>query len=447
MKYDTLQTATDRFVSLYQSHRASCFIGEHAASLARRDAAIARFSELGVPSRRDEEWKYSDLGAALQPEYTIDREARTVDRASLEPYFLSETGPRLVFINGVFAPAFSNIGVSAPGVTIGTIREYGRGAALPDALLDRSASLCPLPFARLNNALATDGVVIRLAREAATSDPAQILFITATDGAAVVSFPCVVVLAETSSQATIVENHIALGQGATLGVALTEIYAAANAHVDHIRTTELDDEAAHLGAILIGQARDSRVESCVIATGGRMVRHDFRVSLDGDGADCNLRGLSMLDGDEHVDNHLLVRHAAPRCTSREYFKNILDGDSRGVFCGRIHVDQNAQKTDGVQTSANLLLSSRAEAVTRPQLEIYADDVKCTHGATVGQIDEEAVFYMQARGVPEPEARTMLVRGFAVEILEEIRVEALRDRLKEACFTSRSSSPPALHTSA
>lgn len=441
MSTNDFQNATQRFIELYRAEREQLFLNESAESIARRDDAIARFEASGVPDRRDEDWKYTNLAPMARTQFTTDRAPRALSRDIIEPYLLDGgAGPRLVFVNGWYSAALSDLTGAPAGVLVEELQGEAGVADLPSDLLDRCADLGALPFASLNTALTTGGALIRIPANVQCVEPIQLLFIATADADPVASFPHTAIIAERGSHATVVENHIALDGASTLTNAVTEIFAADNAHVDHSRTTELADNAFHIGAIVARQLRDSRVESCVVATGGAIARHDFRFVLDGDNGDCNIRGLAMLDGHEHVDNHLLVRHARPHCTSREYFKNILDGSSRGVFCGRIYVDQVAQKTDGVQTNANLLLSDDAEAESRPQLEIYADDVKCTHGATVGQIDENAVFYLRARGVPEAEARAMMVRGFAGEILDEIRVEALRDRLREKLFAHDPAEP-------
>lgn len=436
MSTHDMQDTTQSFVDLYQRVKGELFSADNAEALARRDSAISAFGDIGVPDRKSEEWKYTNLAPISKLTFDVDMAVRDLDRSVIEPFTLEgAAGPCLVFVNGHYSESLSTLTALPQGVSVERLQSDANLDELPSELLERCADLGPLPFARLNTAMTTGGAFIRVAKNIASVDPIQLIFITTADAAPIASFPRVAIVAEESAEVTVVENHIALEGASTLTVALTEIQADANAHVDHARTTELADGAYHIAAIAARQGRDSRVESCVVATGGEIARHDFRVVLDGDNGDCNIRGLAMLDGQEHVDNHLVVRHAKPNCTSREFFKNILDGASRGVFCGRIYVDQIAQKTDGVQTNANLLLSDDAQAETRPQLEIYADDVKCTHGATVGQLDEEAIFYLRARGVPESEARAMLVKGFAGEILDEIRIESLRDRLKDKLFNA------------
>ncbi|RMH30577.1 MAG: Fe-S cluster assembly protein SufD [Planctomycetota bacterium] len=419
-------TATDRFAALYEGARAALAGSARDGEMARRDAAMARFREMGVPRRGDEEWKYTNLAGLDALPFELAGAARVVAPEAVEPALVG-AGPRIVLVNGRFDERLSDATEAPAGVTV--------EAHVPaDAsVLDRCTDLAPLPFARLCEALAPTAAVVRVAPGVEAAEPIQAVFITTAGDAPVAAFPRLRVEAGAGASVTVVETHLVMGAGATVAASLTEIDAADGARVVHECTADLNESSWRLAAIVIRQARSSRVESAAVATGGGVTRHDFRASLDGPGADCALRGLAMLSRDEHVDNHLLVRHAAPECTSREFFKNVLDGSSRGVFCGRIHVDQDAQKTDGVQTNATILLSDDAEAQSRPQLEIYADDVKCTHGATVGQLDEGAVFYLRSRGLPEARARALLIDGFAGEILDAYTVAAVRDRLKSALF--------------
>lgn len=432
----TSQSMTQQFLDLYAEPRAGALARESAQAKLLRDDAIKQFAQAGMPDRHMEAWKYTSLAPIAAMPLTMDNSVRSIELAEVEPFFFNAgAGVRLVFVNGLYSESLSNLPSMQSGVLV---EPWGLGTATTSADLDagvieRCAEQLPLPLAPLNTALTSGGASIRIAPDTQCVDAIQLLFLATADATAAVSFPRVSVVVGRAAAATVVENHIALDGAPTLALPVTQIHAQVGSHVDHVRTVELSAGAVHLGAVAILQEPGSRVESCVVTSGGLLARHDFRVSLDGEGADCNIRGLAMLDGASHVDHHLLVRHAAPSCTSREFFKNVLDDSSRGVFTGRIYVDIDAQKTDGVQTNATLLLSDDAKTEARPQLEIYADDVKCTHGATIGQIDENAIFYLQARGVPEELARTMLIQGFADEILDEIRIEELRDRLKANRF--------------
>jgi Fe-S cluster assembly protein SufD len=439
-----IENATEHFLAEYERQRAAVGSDEPMQEVELRRDAIARFQKLGVPALRHEDWKYTNLAPIARTPYTASQApAASVDRTTVEAVFVNQSvGPRLVFVNGVYAQELSLLNDDAiTSVHITPLAPKGASIAdLPTDLLEHCAELSELPFASLNTAMTTCGAIIRLSKNVRCAEPIQLIFVSQTDTDPLVTFPRLTIIAEEGAEATIIENHLALPGAPTLSIAVTEVLAGDNSAITLERSTELAEGAIHLGAMAVDQRRDSRFSSSTISLGGAITRNDYRIALDGPGSDCQLRGLAALTGAEHVDNHLLVRHAAPNCTSREHFKNVLSDSSRGVFSGRIHVDQIAQKTDGVQINASLLLSDNARTESRPQLEIYADDVKCTHGATVGQIDSNAVFYLQTRGVSESDARAMLVRGFADEILDAIGVDTLRDRLKEKLFSQLAADP-------
>ncbi len=443
MSATVIENATEHFLAEYERQRETIGSNEPTQEVELRRDAIARFQKLGVPALRHEDWKYTNLAPIARTPYTASpATGGDVDRAAVEAVFVNRSsGARLVFLNGVYTPELSLLDESIAGVHIAPLAPKGASIAdLPADLLEHCAELSELPFADLNTAMTTCGAIIRLSKNARSAEPIQLVFVTQAGADPLVTFPRLTIIAEEGAEATIVENHLALPGAPTLSIAVTEVLAGDNSAITLERSTELAEGAIHLGAMAVDQRRDSRFSSSTISLGGAITRNDYRIALDGPGADCQLRGLAVLTGAEHVDNHLLVRHAAPNCTSREHFKNVLSDSSRGVFSGRIHVDQIAQKTDGVQINASLLLSDNARTESRPQLEIYADDVKCTHGATVGQIDSDAVFYLQTRGVSEQDAKAMLVRGFADEILDAIGVDSMRDRLKEKLFSSTAVDP-------
>ena len=245
------------------------------------------------------------------------------------------------------------------------------------------------------------------------------------------SHPRGLIVAEAGCRVTVIESYVGSGDGAQFTNAVTEIVAGKNAVVDHYKIVREPDQAYHVGTTHIHLGRDSSVSSHVVTLSGALVRNDVIAELDGEGALCTLNGLYITRDRSHVDNHLRVEHIKPHCDSREYYKGILDGHSRAVFTGRINVRENAQKTDAKQTNMNLLLSEDAQIDTNPQLEIFADDVKCTHGATIGQMDEDAIFYLQSRGIPEDDARGVLLLAFAQESVDQVRPEPLRSRLQDA----------------
>jgi Fe-S cluster assembly protein SufD len=287
--------------------------------------------------------------------------------------------------------------------------------------------------AALNAALATDGAVIRLARGVAVEAPIHLVFIGGVRKGE--SHLRNLVRAEAGSHATVVEHYVGEGEAATLTTAVTRIAAGADARIVHLKLQQETPQAVHLAAIDAFQARGSSFDSHALAFGARLARTDIRTRFEGEGCEALLNGLYHVDGRRHVDHHTRIDHAQPRGTSREFYRGILDGAGRGVFTGRIVVAPGAQRTDAQQRTDSLLLSPQAHADARPELEIYADDVKCAHGATVGQINDESLFYLRSRGIDEAHARNLLTWAFAAEALARIGVDSLRRRA-EAAIRSR-----------
>jgi len=284
-------------------------------------------------------------------------------------------------------------------------------------------------FTALNTALLADGAYVHLSRGVSLEQPIHILYVTTDEAEAMLMQPRNLVVAEPDSQATLIEHYVANGETAYWTNTLTEVVAEANASVTHYRLQEEGLRAFHVGGLHVHLDRDSRFTSHGIDFGGRLVRNELRSVLDAEGAECHLNGLSVLGGRQHVDNHTHIDHASPRGTSREFYKGILDGRARGVFHGRIVVHPHAQHSDAEQLNHNLLLSRDAEADSKPQLEIYADDVKCSHGATVGQLDTDALFYLRSRAVDEAAARDLLTYAFARDVLQRIGLEPVRLQLE------------------
>ncbi len=238
-------------------------------------------------------------------------------------------------------------------------------------------------------------------------------------------------VADENSQAHVIESYVSLGGGSYFSNAVTEVVLGQNASIEHYKLQEESTNAFHVATLQTHQGRDSRFVSHSVSFGGQLTRNDIRAVLSAEGTDCTLNGLFMVDGRQHVDFHTTVEHSQPHGTSQEYYKGILDGRSRGVFNGRVHVHPGAQKTDATQSNKNLLLSRNAEVDTKPELEIYADDVKCSHGATVGQLDPDALFYLRARGIDEGSARGLLTYGFAQDIIDRMPIQHVRERLEQA----------------
>lgn len=396
-----------------------------------RETAITRFASLGFPTLKDEEWKYTSVAPIEKRPFRLAEKSRDgvtaeqIERAALP----GAKGLLLVFVNGHFAPEFSRFH-ALPGVTLGSLAEaFEREPEILQAHLARAAD--GHAFTALNTAFMADGAYIHLAPGTVVDAPIQLLFVsTASTGDAFVAHPHNLIVAEDNSQAVIIESYAGSDEGGYFTNAITEVSTGRNAVIEHYKLQQEGLKAFHIGALHARQDRDSAFVSHAIDLGGALVRNDIRTLLDAEGADCTLNGLYVVGRRQHVDNHTHIDHAKPHGTSREYYKGILDGMARGVFNGRVVVHPDAQKTDAHQSNKNLLLSENAEMDTKPQLEIYADDVKCSHGATVGQLDSDAIFYFQTRGISADEARSLLIYAFASDIVSRIKLAPLRARVEE-----------------
>ena len=400
---------------------------------ARRVAGLTRFEQLGLPTPKDEAWRQTNLAALTRERFEIAslRGDATADPDLPQWTRLPLDGPRLVFHDGRHRPG-SGASVELPrGVLLCSLAEAL--ARFPERIerLLAGADDGATAFEALNSALVEDGAAVIVPDGLQLPQPIQLCYTAGGAPRATASHPLTLVLAGAGSSLRLVEQYVGPADGGYFTNARTRVHVEDNASVEHYRLQLESPTAFHIASTLSVQGRDSRYTAHNISLGGRMVRQDIRAVLDGEGATCLLYGLYMTRNSQHVDNHTLLDHAQPHCHSHELYKGILDDRSRSVFSGRIVVREGAQKTDAIQSNPNLLLSPTALAHTRPQLEIYADDVKCTHGATVGQIDEEGVFYLRSRGIPEAEARSLLVHAFAGEVLERIDLEPLRITLEQA----------------
>lgn len=398
---------------------------------ALRRAAFERFAALGFPTTKDENWRYTNLAPSLRTSYVPANELPLdAIREKLGALPFADLGcPRLVFVNGRYAP-----GLSTPPEGITAFSLYDAlisGAAA--AHLARYADIENNSLAALNTAFLEDGAFIEIARGKVLERPLYLLYVSAHGDRPAVTYPRTLIVAGRDSQAVIAEGFLALDGGAYFTNAVTEISMAEGAVIEHEKLQLESLEALHTGLLRVEQAANSSFVSQNIAMGAALARNEIAVVLGGEGAECTLNGLYATLGTQHVDNHTTLDHAKPHTTSTELYKGILDGRSQGVFHGRIIVRQEAQKTDAVQRNKNLLLSEAAAINTKPQLEIYADDVRCTHGATVGQVDPDAVFYLRSRGVGLEDARNLLTYAFTSEIVQKIKVEGIRSRLEKALF--------------
>jgi Fe-S cluster assembly protein SufD len=400
----------------------------------RRKAAMARFDELGLPTSRDEQWRHTNLTPLTRTVFHPGARGEP-PRGDLNMNALADLrlgGPRLVFVDGKRSAALSSTDGLCEGVRVMSLAEALE--QIPERLeasLVREHETPDGVFEALNSALLEDGAVVVVPDGVRLDAPIQLCFVSGGADEATASHPLTLLLAGQSSQVRLVEQYVGIDGSTYFTNARTSVEVGDNAIVDHYRLQLESDQAFHVSSLRSRQARDSRYTSHNVNLGGRLVRHDVRAALEGEGGTCQLYGLYLTRESQHVDNHTVLDHTSPHCDSRELYKGILDGKSSSVFCGRIVVRPGAQKTDAKQSNPNLLLSKSALAHTQPQLEIYADDVKCTHGATVGQIDADAVFYLRSRGLPEAQARDLLVNAFAGELLEHVQIESLRVALGSA----------------
>ena len=403
------------------------------AMVALRTKAMARFAQLGFPTLRHEDWRYTNVARIAKTAFRSAGDCR-VDLG--EQAIAVETFPeaqfhRLVFVNGFFASDLSSLQDSPKGVQIASLAETLRESPSSiEAHLARYASYENHAFTALNTALMEDGAFVHVAKGVVVEQPIHLLYIMTPGVEPIVAHPRSLIVAEETSQLTVVESYVGLGEGVYFTNAVTEISVGENAVVDHYKVQRESTQAYHVGTTQLYQRRSSTASSHTVSIGSEIARNDINAVLDGEGCDCTLNGLYIPAGTQHVDNHLRVEHRQPNCDSREHFKGILDDSARGVFTGRIIVHKDAQKTDAKQTNMNLLLSDNASVDTKPQLEILADDVKCTHGATIGQLDDDALFYLRARGIGAEAARSLLVFAFANESIERIKPKPVRDQVQQ-----------------
>ena len=395
----------------------------------QRRAAMAELDRRGMPTPRDEDWKYTSLAPlfATPLDLAANGAGGGLSEDAIAPFLIgSASWTRLVFVDGRYVAKLSNVPSSSPA----------RAGSLAEALItDEETVRAHLagsahegwhPFAALNTAFWDDGAFVHVPAGVGMSEPVQLVFVATGVPGARADHPRALVVLDRLSHATVIEHYVGLGGATYLANAVTQFVLGPGAILDHVKVLDEGSRAFHMGRLEARLDRDSRLTSCALTFGGRLARLEIDVRLGGEGGECRLDGLAVQAGRQHVDTHTVVDHARPRAVSRQLFKGVLDGKARGVFSGRVIVRPGANGTDAHQTNKNLLLSDGVEVDSKPQLEIFADDVKCSHGAADGQLADEALFYLKSRGLDEPAARTLLTRGFAREVLDRIRLEAVRD---------------------
>jgi len=397
-----------------------------------RQQGLEQLSRQGFPTPRHEDWKYTDVAPIVSRPFTPMVGGRQAElKAKVEQ--LGLPGPRLVFVDGQLSQELSSLEGLYEGLTVKPLRQAVReDAEALEAVLGQRARAEAHPFIALNAALLEEGAFIQVRQGAVAPSPVQLLFLASGEReASVLSSPRIVVVAGANSEAALVELYTGLdGGGASFTNAVTEVVLGENARLHHYKLQAEPQGAFHLASLHAQQARGSRLASHSFALGAALARNEVSSVFAGEGGECVLNGLYVGGGTQHLDHRTDLDHAVPRCTSRELYKGVLDGRARGTFHGRVLVREDAQHTDASQTNRNLLLSEGALVDTRPQLEILADDVKCAHGAAVGRLDEQALFYLRARGIPKAEAERLLTYAFASEVVGAVALEPLRARIEQ-----------------
>lgn len=401
----------------------------------RRDHAAKRFDQVGYPTVRNEDWRFTNVSPIADAKLAL-AEGSFAAAASLVDSVKFPGALRLAIVNGQFAAGLSDLGAMPKGLRIAGLRDGARDGA--DGLEQHLAKVFNIdahPFAALNTAHLDDGVGVFIAAGAVIETPIHIVVVTGNDSKAVVAHPRVLVVAGANSQVKIAQTFVGAPGQVYFNNAVAEVVVGDGAIVDYYTDQRESEQAFHVANIQAHVSAKGVFASHAFSIGARIQRHDIGIALKGEGADCTMNGVYLADGDRLMDTHTSLDHAMPHCTSHELYKGILAGKARAVFNGRIIVRIDAQKTDAKQTNRALLLSDEATINSNPQLEIFADDVKCTHGAAVGQLDEEAMFYLQARGLSRVEARDMLLHAFAGEVLDGLKIPALRDQVEQAFFSA------------
>ena len=387
-----------------------------------RQEGFDRFSATGFPTTRDEDWRFTNISAIAQTNFQLSRDGHGLPTSEqIESYRLAGTACHLVFVDGRFVSGLSSLGRLPRGVSVSSLA--ARIASRPQTIepyLGRFLNIQRDPFAALNTAFLEDGAFVHIAKNVILEEPIHLLFVSSAQNAPTMSHPRNLIVAEEGGQVTIVEEYVSLGGAPAFCNTATELIAGDNTVASHYMIEREDTQAFNVSTLRIDQGRHANISSHSVLIGGALVRNNVHPVLAGEGGECLINGLFIGNGRQHLDNYMLVEHAKPHCGSRQFYNGILDGTAHGVFHGRIVVHKDAQKTDAKQTNRNLLLSDQAQIDTKPQLEIYADDVKCTHGATIGQIEENALFYLRSRGIDEVSARRLLLLAFASECLDRMK---------------------------
>ncbi len=390
-----------------------------------RQEGFARFSETGFPTTHDEDWRFTNISPISQTPFQIAARTR-IKPGDLEQFGLAGFECLLVFVNGRYAAELSHVPSLGHGVKVTSLSEQiSTDSPAVEKHLGQYLNIQRDSFAALNTAFIEDGVYLHVAKNTVVRTPIYVLYVSAPGAVATMDNPRNLIVIEESAQATVVEDYVSMGEGTAFSNAVTELVAEPNSVVSHYMLVRESANTYNVSTLRIQQGRSSNVSTHSLLLSGSILRNNVHPVLAGEGAECLINGLFMVNSGQTMDNYMLVEHAAPHCASRQFYNGVLNGQGHGVFHGRIIVHKDAQKTDAKQTNRNLLLSDDAQIDTKPQLEIYADDVKCTHGATIGQVEENALFYLRSRGLDEASAKHLLLLAFANECLDRMNSAQMR----------------------
>ena len=396
-----------------------------------REKAFAHFCETGFPTTHDEDWRFTNVSAIARTAFKLPSSQTPLSSEQVKPFIVPGAACQLVFVNGNFAKSLSSIGNLPASVQVSSLAdEINRDPAALEPHLGRYLNIERDAFSALNTAFLDDGAYVHIRRGTVIHDPICILFISTSSETPLMSHPRNLIVAENETQATIVEDYISFGESPAFCNTATELVAGDNAAIAHYMIEREHQQAHNVSTLRIQQGRSANISSHSVLLGGGLVRNNVHPVLGGEGSECLINGLFIGNRQQHLDNYMLVEHASAHSASRQFYNGILDDQAHGVFHGRIIVHKDAQKTDAKQTNRNLLLSDDARIDTKPQLEIYADDVKCTHGATIGQIEENALFYLRSRGIDEVSARKLLLLAFANECLDRMAANPAREHVEK-----------------
>ncbi|HZI49181.1 MAG TPA: Fe-S cluster assembly protein SufD [Pyrinomonadaceae bacterium] len=405
-----------------------------------REDAFTKFERVGFPTVRDEDWKYTNVAPVAGGKFApvIQNGLNPSLKSDVQKFSYPETeNSRLVFINGIFQRHLTSMQLPE-GVIVSELAEALRRPEY-ETLVREQLSLNPQAngFTALNTALFSSGAFVLIRQGVKLAAPIHLLFAASVEnGSAPAVFPRIMVIAEDHSASTIVESYAGNG-GAYLTDTVVNVAVGNGARIEHYKVQSESTAAFHIANTFAATGRDASYESTNINLGAHLSRHDIAVRFQHEGASCAVDGLYLIGGDQHSDTHSVIDHATAHCTSRQLYKGVLDGKSRAVFNGKVFVRHGAQQTDAQQTNKNLLLSEEARVDTKPQLEIFADDVKCTHGAAIGQLNHDELFYLESRGINPALARNMLTYGFAEEVIEKIKIDSIKRNLDQAVMNSLS----------